>query len=95
MELKMEKEAPVIHSFYLQQTLRRGCLDHRLHSARNEAHSFFSNVIYFTENLILIFAVIARGHSVTGNLQCQFFAKWLWHGLCLCLITVRRLQRLY
>lgn len=81
MELKMEKEPPVIHSIYLQQTLCRGRLDHRIHNARNECRLLFSNVTYFPRNLILISAMTACGHSVTGNLQCQLFAKWLWQDL--------------
>lgn len=82
MKLKMEKEAPVIHSIYLQQTTCRGRLDHRLHAARNKCQLLFSKVTCFPQNLIVIFAATACGHSVSGNLQCQLFAKWLWQGLC-------------
>lgn len=56
MELKMEKEAPVIHSIYLQQTLGWGHLDHRIHNARNECLLLFSNATYVPQYLILIFA---------------------------------------
>lgn len=83
MELEMENEAPVAGCLP-PGNMTWGCLDHRRAHARGSADSLglsFSNVMYFPQNLILLLARTACGHSVTGNLLCQFSAKWLWQGL--------------
>lgn len=81
MELKMEKEAPVTYSVHLQHTLHGGCIDHKIHGARNECQLLIFKCDIISRGFDSDHTMTARGHSVTGNLQCQFFAKCLWQGL--------------
>lgn len=84
MELEMENESPVAGCLPSGNMRWGGCLDHRSAHARGSADSLclsFSNAMYFPQNLILLLARTACGHSVTGNLLCQLSAKWLWQGL--------------
>lgn len=81
MELEMENESPVAGCLPSGNMTRGGggggCLDHRSAHASGSADSLclsFSNAMYFPQNLILLLALTACGHSVTGNLLCQLSA---------------------
>lgn len=73
MGLKMEKEAAAMHSITSSKHCGGDALTTDSTLPEMNADPFFSKVTYFPQNLILIFS---------GNQQCQFFAKWLWQGLC-------------